>query len=226
MDEKQVRVRLTGTNVLLMSNGRMADQHDEHAQRAQLHGFKKPNVRAKKTKEDPSVLDDWYKEEERIHFFGLVYYDAALGFHLPADNLLSMAVESYFGYGSTKKGKDYLQSVLTVDAEAFPLRYAGPQTPEARYEAGLFRNSTVTNKALGGAKVRVLNPFFRDWSLEVSYLWPAWIEDEEFLGKGQRFSRESFLAKLARQGETFGIGAYRKSANFGNFTVEMIPFKK
>lgn len=214
--------KITGTNILLTANGRMADPSDQYSLAYQIHVLGKPNTRAKKIKESPDVmkiLEDWYHEEEKKLFFGLLYWDEALGFHMPADNILYMIREAYFGYGSTAKGGDRLLSVLTLDREAVPLEHSGPKTPQERWEQRLFRKSTVPNRAMGGAKVRVLQPFFKDWSLTFTVRWAKEAEEPSFLGKGRDFMVEDLTNRLIAQGHTFGLGAFRKSGNYGNFEV-------
>ncbi len=225
---------LTGTNILLMSNGRMADNSDENNIKNTLHNLRKPNIRTKKVKEkilkevdgemvvDPKYLDDWYEEERKIQFFGLIYWDQGIGFHIPSDNILYMIRESYFGYGTTSKGGDRLLSILRTDKEAYPLEYDGPRTPEERWKAGLYRRSTVKNQALGGAKVRVIQPLFKNWSLQFTVFWGTEAERKDILGKGKNFLPENLYENLVWQGNTFGLGGYRKSGNYGNFSVRWI----
>lgn len=215
-------VRLTGVKPLLMSNGRMADPSDEYAMLYSLHNMAKPNTRTKKVKENPEVLEAWFLEERRRVFFGALYYDEGLGFHIPADNLLFMAREAFFGYNTTTRGGDRFQSILSLDREAVALNYSGPRTPEERWEAKCYRNALVPNRALGGAKVRVLQAKFEDWSLDVTYKWTQDALVEGLLGRGKDFTGTFFLERLEAQGRTFGLGAYRKSANWGCFTVEVL----
>lgn len=211
---------LTGTNTLLMANGRMADPNDEHAMMYSLHTMAKPNVRSKKVKEEPQLIRDWLAEEKRLQFFGLLYWDESVGFYIPTDNVLYMLREAYFGYGSTSKGGDRLLSVLETDKEAYSLEYSGPRKPEERWEAGLYRTGMVANRAMGGAKVRVLQPLFKEWSFTFTVRWAAEAEQPSFLGKGRDFLPQDMTNRLVAQGHTFGIGAYRKSGNYGNFEVE------
>lgn len=209
---------LVGTNTLLMANGRMADPLDENVLKYTIHTAAKPNIRSKAVKENLQLHYDWLQEERRIQFFGLLYWDAALGFHIPSDNILYMIREAFFGYGSTAKGGDRLLSILRTDREAYPLYFTGPDTPEDRWKAGLYRTSQVANRALGGAKVRVLQPLFKNWSLTFTVGWTADAEQPGILGKGRDFNAEILTNMLTMQGKTFGLGAYRKSGNFGNFT--------
>lgn len=218
---RTISYTLTGSNTLLMANGRMADPNDEHALEYQLHTMAKPSVRAKKVKEEPYLLRNWLAEERRIQFYGLLYWDPSLGFYIPADNILYMIREAYFGYGSTSKGGDRLLSILTTSKEAYPLAYSGPDTPDERWESKLYRTGMVSNKALGGAKVRVLQPIFKDWQLTFEVSWAKEAEEPSFLGKGRDFSPEDMTNRLISQGHTFGIGAYRKSGNYGNFEVHV-----
>ena len=224
-DPNQLSVRLTGTKPLLMSNGRMADPSNEHAMKYALHSMAKPNTRTKKVKESPELLDAWFEKERKLVFFGSLYYGGGLGFHVPADNLLFMAREAFFGYNTTTRGGDRFQSILSIDREAVALNYSGPRTPEERWESGEdvgYRCGLVPNRALGGAKVRVLQAMFEDWSLDVTYKWTQDALVEGLLGRGKNFTREFFLERLMAQGRTFGLGAYRKSANWGCFTVDVI----
>lgn len=217
-----VTIKLVGTNPLLVANGRMADPSNEHAIKYELHKATKPNVRSKAVKEDHQLLLDWLEKEKEIQFHGLIYWDACDGFYMPADNLLYMIREAYFGLGSTAKGADRLLSVLTVDSDRIALTYAGPTDPGGRYNNGLYRTGTVPNRAMGGSKVRVLQPFFKDWSLITTVTWKAMAEEKDFLGKGKKFNRQLLLEHIRKQGESLGIGAYRKSGNYGNFTVELL----
>ncbi len=220
-NSRQRTYTLTGTNTLLMANGRMADPNDEHAMAYQLHTMAKPNVRSKKVKEKPELLKDWLAEEKRIQFFGLLYWDESIGFHIPSDNILYMVREAYFGYGSTSKGGDRLLSAIETDREAYSLEYDGPTTPEERWQAGLYRQSMVSNRAMGGAKVRVLQPLFKGWKLTFTLKWAEEVLETSFLGKGKAFSVRNLSDRLVAQGHTFGLGAYRKSGNYGNFEVEL-----
>lgn len=211
---------LKGNNTLLMSNGRMANPDEEQALEYTLHVQKKPNPRSKKFKENfEEAKLEWMREERRIQFFGLVYWNAALGFHIPCDNILYMVREAFFGYGSTAKGAAKLLSILETDREAYPLEYSGPRTRAERWNAELYRTGMVRNEALGGARVPVLQPLFKDWSLTFELKWRDDVPLENLLGRGRDFSAEYLTEMLCIQGKTFGIGAYRKSGNYGNFDL-------
>lgn len=219
---KSLTVTFTGTKPLLTHNGQMADPANEHALRYAAHMARKPNSRAKATKENPELLAEWYAEERRILFAGSVYYDAALGFHLPADNALKIVMEAYFGYSATQMGTARLSSMLEIDRDAVPYEYEGPRTPDERFEAGLYRVGTVSNKAMGGARTRVLQPVFHGWSMTVTYRWPELLEREGALGRGRDFSASAMLDRLVDQGIGFGVGAFRKSPNYGKYTVQAV----
>lgn len=217
-------INLKGTNALLVANGRMSDPSNEYKLAYDAVLRSKPNERTKKVKklieDDPDYMLKWYEKEKRAQFFGLLYWDASIGFYIPADNLLYMIRESYFGYGSTSKGGDRLLSLLETDREAYAFTYEGPDTPEERWEAGLYRVSQVPNRAMGGAKARVLQPFFRHWEVEFELRWSRHADRPDILGKGKNFSVDALYDNLVFQGETFGLGAYRKSPNYGNFSVK------
>ena len=224
---RNMTLKLTGTNILLTANDRMANPADEYALKYQAHLLLKPNMRTKKVRENKEKtpleqMEEWLQEEKRIQFWGLIYYDEALGFKIPSDNLLYMMREAFFGYGSTSKGADRLLSILRTDKEAYSFDFAGPKTPQERFDAGLYREDTVPNQALRGARARVLQPLFKDWSVTFEVSWAMEAEKKDFLGKGRNFTPAALFDHIVAQGHTFGLGAFRKSGNYGNFEVEVV----
>lgn len=219
---KSVTLTLTGTRPLLTANGSSANPLDPYKQQYDRLLARKPNPRTKEVRANPGLMHEWMLEEERLLAEAAHYYDEEVGIHVPANNLLHMLYESFFGYGgTTRKGAERLSGVVQCTEPKVPLSHERPYTPQERVDAGAYRVGMVTNRALGGGKVRAVQAMFLEWSLTLTLCWPDIAEEEGFLGKNMRLNAETIIESLRRQGQVLGLAAYRKSPAFGNFDLEV-----
>lgn len=220
---KKLNLKLTGTRPLLTANGQMANPLNPYTTAYNRLKAAKPNARSRAVKENPALLDSWFAEEERLLVEAAHYYSEEAGIYMPARNILHMIYEGFFGHGgATRKGAERLSGVLQCDSAEVPMTFEGPQTPKERIDAGAYRVGLVTNHAMGGAKVRAVQAMFLEWSLSFTLLWPDLAEEPDFLGKARSLNAKVLLDSIERQGIILGLGAYRKSPAFGNFSVEVI----
>ena len=216
---KSASFKITGTKPLLMANGNMADPASVGAKAYRRLMAIKPNSRAKKTLQNPALLDKWYEQEKELQALNAHYYDPKIGIYIPAANMVHLVMEAFFG-GSTKVGSKILSGTLQVTEEFIKFDFDGPKTPAARVRKECYRSSMTVNHAMGGSRVRVVQAKFDVWCIpEVTFQWHPLLEKENSLGKGKDFDSDILETKLRQYGQLQGLGAYRKAAAYGKFEI-------
>jgi len=184
-----IGVTLTGTRPLLMHADTYANP---------LHPLTKAHkeltVKRKKTDDDYEVIA---KSEWR----GALYYDDTEGPYLPGINIESALVA---GGKLLRLGAQLKRSVEVVH-EIHPLRYSGPRSVEALWDAGYY---DVRSVKVGTSRVMRCRPLFREWAVGVQIAYNP-----------ESINAAEVLQCLVSAGEYCGIGDYRPK--FGRFSAEV-----
>lgn len=142
-----MKFHITGISPLLMHADVMSNP---------LHPLKKLQAsftgKRKKTDED-------HAEIARIDWTASLYYDEAVGVHVPGQNIERMLVDAA---KLQKLGTAAKQGLKVI--EPSPLLYNGPANPDALFQDLRF----VDVRAVRNQQVRVMRcrPIFREWELE------------------------------------------------------------
>lgn len=152
----------------------------------------------KRKKSDSEVM-----ELLRLKFEAALYYDEELGPYLPSYNCFKCGQE---GARLSKQGKNWERGVDVVGDKS-KIDYRGPRTPSELWSSPKFVD--IRDASLGGKRVTVARPVFKEWSIDVSF---SIAEDVT--------NPADILANIVTGGRLIGVGTYR--ARFGRFTVELL----
>jgi len=184
-----IDVTLTGTRPLLMHSDVYANPLDP---RTIAH--KEVTLKKKKT-------DDDHRFIMRSEWRGALYYDDTEGPYIPGINIESALVAG----GKLLRLGAQLKRSIEVVHEIHPLRYSGPRSVEALWDAGYY---DVRSVKVNTNRVQRCRPLFREWAVEVQIAYnPESIDAAEV------------LQCLVSAGEYCGIGDYRPK--FGRFSAEV-----
>jgi hypothetical protein len=144
----EFRIKIEGTEGLLMHNARLSNPLDPAARE-----LKKLTGKRSKTEED-------YEAVACAEFAGGLYLDDVVGPYLPADNLFRCLWDAA---KKTKSGVK-IKEGLIITSLVNPLVYDGPRDP-----AGLWGNENFRHFAsvkVGMQRVIRCRPFFQSWKTE------------------------------------------------------------
>lgn len=174
-----VKIKLTGTQPLLMSNGQVVDE---------LNPWKKKidaaTVRAKKAKTDKAII-----EADRLRWLGAVYADKDGYPVLPIDNFLACLTKAARLF---RLGQKVAAGVYVMDGSR--LRFNG--SGEGQTVEQLADNPDYQHRKRTKRGVIAHRPIFQSWSAEFDVMF-----DDEII------DREDFDMILETAGKV-GIGAW------------------
>lgn len=176
---KNFRITLTGTNALLMHNGRLADPLD-------------PAAKAMKSANKRTKTDEDYETMGRLEHQGSLYLDPDVGPYLPGDNIWRSI---YDAAKKSKQGQLAKEGVM-ITTEVNPLVYPGPRDAESLWaDKNFVFRATVRNQTNRVVRTR---PIFQQWSTQA----------EGTLDEGA-LNMSDLQAIAARAGALIGMGDWR-----------------
>ena len=202
---KEIKVKWTGEEALIMHRGDLADPMDRWAKLISAQA-----KRAKASKSEPDAIELY-----RLEWYGSAYVDSKIGFVIPTDNVTKVIIE---GARKAKLGKQVEASVFVEGIppnghhEAVKLDFPGPQEQEAMWKLFLDgKDDFVFKKTLKVAKTRIVRcrPIFRQWSiLFVLHFDPSVI------------SQDQLVEAMKQAGHLVGMGDWHP--RYGTFKSEII----
>lgn len=189
----EFKIKLVGTETLLMHNVQLADPLNPFTKRlAEVTG------KRKKTEED-------HVEIARREWAGGLYFDPEIGPYIPGQNVERALLDSA---RMNRLGKSIERGVF-ITTNQIPLIYPGPRNVEQLMNDASFRHSASVK--VGMSRTMRCRPMFREWALETEgYL------DEEQLDLAE-------LRQIAvRAGKLIGLGDWRPRFGRFEATVEAL----
>lgn len=191
---KTIKLKWTGIRPLVMHNGLMADPTNPLTRR----------IKEIVSKGSKKLTDSDYEERDRIEWEAGLYWNDALGAHIPSDN-----IERCLQLGAQKSriGKDVQAAVFCSEPE-IRLDYDGPKSKEKLYETGryILRKGVAIQKS---RLIRIRPMFPTGWSISFELEF-----DDSILNE------KSLLKAATDSGALIGLGDWRPK--FGRFISEQI----
>lgn len=176
---KTIRVRIRGSQPLMLHNVRLANPLDPHTQ-----------ALSELTKKRKKTLDD-HKLISKLEFEGGLYHDETEGPYLTDGHLLKCIQE---GAKKEKLGKA-MKSAIFIRTGVNPLVYKGPRDIKGLYAGGFYDQRCVGVQKSKTVRTR---PRFYNWSVEFS------IQYDETLVDPMQIKRA-----IVHAGKVEGLGDYR-----------------
>ena len=184
------RVKITGTRPLLMSSAAGVMPRGEIGKR-----LTELNAKKKKTDADK-------EERASLKYIIAVYWDDAIGVHVPGINVWAAGKAAAKLH---KLGEKWKQGVQVIE-EKLPLLYDGP-----RDIAGLYADARFVDVRVGvlngRTRIEAVRPVFPRWQVEATLT-----VNDEFINV------DAVKRALTLAGPAIGLGTYRE--RFGRFETE------
>lgn len=189
----EFKLRMVGTETLLMHNAQLSDPLNVYTKR-----LAEVTSKRKKAEED-------HIEISRREWDGGLYFDPEVGPYIPGQNVERALLDSA---RMNRLGKSIERGVFITD-NVIPLQYPGPRDIRELREDASFRH--MASVKIGMSRTMRCRPMFREWSLETEgYL------DEEQLDLAE-------LRQIAiRAGKLIGLGDWRPRFGRFIATVEAL----
>ena len=185
---KQVTYTIKGVTPLLMHSERLANPFDDLTK-----SIKAITSKRKKTEDD-------LLEISRLEWLGSLYFDDAVGVHVPGYNLFSALICG----GKLQKLGSTIKRAALVQDDKVPLVYDGPADCDSLFADRAFVD--IRSVKVGTAKVARCRPIFKAWQCTFTVLF-----EESAL------QRDDLDRALEDTGKMIGLGDYRP--RFGRFEV-------
>lgn len=194
-----MRMRITGTTALIMNNGIMADpQHPIVQQRAQITAKKK------------NMTDADMAESARLSWLGCLYYDQAIGVHLPSANVFRAMIDAA---ARTRDGNAVRGGVIFLTDRAPIMDPKIGVDLERLWGGGT--SAHVDRRIVTQQRARIprVRPIFPNWSATYEVELDA-----------EQINPDDFVMFAERAGRLIGVGDYRPQKNgpYGRFAVEVM----
>lgn len=185
-------LHIVGTAPLLMSNGLMADPSYHYARESKARTSIRGSARTEAVE----------AEIQYLGWRGRLYYDEAIGVHIPGTNIEACLIKAA---RSTKNGKD-LERGMFVPVDKVKLQHNGPTNVADLYEDKNFVSSLIVKQ--GQARLPRLRPKFNEWSLTTEIV--LWTDQVD----------RPALERIADSaGRLVGLGDYRP--RYGRFVATL-----
>lgn len=182
---------VVGVSPILLCSNRLANPLDPLTKE-----LKKVTGKKKKTDED-------YETIARIEFEGHLYFDSAIGPHIPANVIDATLREAA---KLQRRGRDVIRGLTCIE-DKVKLEYSGPRTIEKLWADTKF----VDIRPAGNQQITVMRcrPIFREWSLKFSVAFDEQVLNDTDIDK--------FVSDA---GSYIGLCDYRP--RFGKFASEVL----
>lgn len=186
-----LKLKIVGTSPLMMHSDRLANPL-----LPETKAHKSLTAKRKKTDEDHLAI-------AQSEFMSSAYWDAAIGFFVPAQNLDATFLA---GAKLQKLGVAWRRGALVMTDRA-KIDFNGPKTPQALWEDSRFVDCRGVK--VGTAKIMRYRPIFTEWATEIEIAFNPEILDVEEVKKA-----------IFDAGTLIGTCEYRP--RFGRFEVSYV----
>lgn len=183
------RLTLTGTEPLLMHNGRLSNPIDPAAKAL-------ARIKGKRNK-----TDEDYEEYARLDFVGGLYHVKDVGPYIPGENIWSAL---YVAAKKSKRGVKVRESLFPL-TDINPLAYPGPRTIDALWADENYRH--YASVVIQRVRIMRCRPLFRN----------GWRVSADFNVDTSQLTLEEVSDIADTAGMLVGLGDWRP--RFGRFTA-------